>query len=90
MCACDSTDEHGLQRRDDPVEERVKKSVVTAAKDTWEIYFSRLFPASVRTPRKAGGKDIPVEKRKKEMTLLFDVTLKSLPFLLVNSRSCAE
>lgn len=32
----------------DPVEEHVKKTVVTAARETWEIYFSRLFPASVR------------------------------------------
>jgi len=32
----------------DPVEERVKKTIVTAARETWEIYFSRLFPASVR------------------------------------------
>lgn len=32
----------------DPVEERVKKIIVTAARETWEIYFSRLFPASVR------------------------------------------
>ncbi|KAM7394545.1 hypothetical protein PAMP_021340 [Pampus punctatissimus] len=30
----------------DPVEEHVKKSIVTAARETWEIYFSRLFPAS--------------------------------------------
>uniref|UniRef100_A0A3P9C3T6 Myosin XVA n=1 Tax=Maylandia zebra TaxID=106582 RepID=A0A3P9C3T6_9CICH len=30
----------------DPVEEHVKKTVVTAARETWEIYFSRLFPAS--------------------------------------------
>lgn len=32
----------------DPVEEHVKKTIVTAARETWEIYFSRLFPASVR------------------------------------------
>lgn len=31
----------------DPVEEHVKKTIVTAARETWEIYFSRLFPASV-------------------------------------------
>lgn len=28
-------------------DENVKKKVVTMAKDSWEIYFSRLFPASV-------------------------------------------
>lgn len=31
----------------DPVEEHVKKTIVSAARETWEIYFSRLFPASV-------------------------------------------
>lgn len=39
---------HGVERNMDPVEEHVKKTVVTAARETWEIYFSRLFPASVR------------------------------------------
>ncbi|KAF0037130.1 hypothetical protein F2P81_010004 [Scophthalmus maximus] len=39
--------QHGVQQNMDPVEERVKKAVVTAARETWEIYFSRLFPASV-------------------------------------------
>ncbi|XP_077381905.1 unconventional myosin-XV [Festucalex cinctus] len=39
-------DEHGVRQNTDPVEERVKKAIVTAARDTWEIYFSRLFPAS--------------------------------------------
>uniref|UniRef100_A0A8D3BS95 Myosin XVAb n=1 Tax=Scophthalmus maximus TaxID=52904 RepID=A0A8D3BS95_SCOMX len=38
--------QHGVQQNMDPVEERVKKAVVTAARETWEIYFSRLFPAS--------------------------------------------
>ncbi|KAM8842059.1 uncharacterized protein myo15ab isoform 4-T5 [Synchiropus picturatus] len=46
---------HGVQQNMDPVEEHVKKSVVTAARETWEIYFSRLFPASVRS-QILGGK----------------------------------
>nr|XP_020478442.1 LOW QUALITY PROTEIN: unconventional myosin-XV-like [Monopterus albus] len=37
---------HGVKQNMDPVEEHVKKTIVTAAKETWEIYFSRLFPAS--------------------------------------------
>nr|XP_029135166.1 unconventional myosin-XV-like [Labrus bergylta] len=37
---------HGVEQNMDPVEEHVKKRVVTAARETWEIYFSRLFPAS--------------------------------------------
>ncbi|XP_023814203.1 unconventional myosin-XV-like [Oryzias latipes] len=37
---------HGVQQNMDPVEEHVKKTVVTAARETWQIYFSRLFPAS--------------------------------------------
>ncbi|XP_022593788.1 unconventional myosin-XV-like [Seriola dumerili] len=37
---------HGVEQNMDPVEEHVKKTVVTAARETWEIYFSRLFPAS--------------------------------------------
>ncbi|XP_061685358.1 unconventional myosin-XV [Syngnathoides biaculeatus] len=39
-------DEHRVQQNTDPVEEHVKKTIVTAARNTWEIYFSRLFPAS--------------------------------------------
>ncbi|XP_061534898.1 unconventional myosin-XV [Phycodurus eques] len=39
-------DEHGVQQNTDPVQEHVKKTIITAARDTWEIYFSRLFPAS--------------------------------------------
>ncbi|XP_044046114.1 unconventional myosin-XV isoform X3 [Siniperca chuatsi] len=37
---------HGIKQNMDPVEEHVKKTIVTAARETWEIYFSRLFPAS--------------------------------------------
>ena len=29
-------------------DEEVKKKAITMAKDSWDIYFSRLFPASVR------------------------------------------
>lgn len=42
------TAKHGVEQNMDPVEEHVKKTIVTAARETWEIYFSRLFPASVR------------------------------------------
>lgn len=41
------TAKHGVEQNMDPVEEHVKKTIVTAARETWEIYFSRLFPASV-------------------------------------------
>ncbi|KAM4749909.1 unconventional myosin-XV [Anableps anableps] len=37
---------HGVEQNMDPVEEHVKKTIVTSARETWEIYFSRLFPAS--------------------------------------------
>ncbi|KAA8595238.1 hypothetical protein FQN60_012373 [Etheostoma spectabile] len=37
---------HEVEQNMDPVEEHVKKTIVTAARETWEIYFSRLFPAS--------------------------------------------
>ncbi|XP_075948058.1 unconventional myosin-XV [Anarhichas minor] len=37
---------HGVEQNMDPVEEHVKKTIVSAARETWEIYFSRLFPAS--------------------------------------------
>ena len=39
---------HAVEQNMDPVEEHVKKTIVKAARETWEIYFSRLFPASVR------------------------------------------
>ncbi|XP_028303243.1 unconventional myosin-XV isoform X2 [Gouania willdenowi] len=37
---------HGIEQNMDPVTEQVKKTIVTTARETWEIYFSRLFPAS--------------------------------------------
>ncbi|KAK5899254.1 hypothetical protein CesoFtcFv8_008750 [Champsocephalus esox] len=37
---------HAVEQNTDPVEEHVKKTIVTAARESWEIYFSRLFPAS--------------------------------------------
>ncbi|XP_029285862.1 unconventional myosin-XV [Cottoperca gobio] len=37
---------HGVEQNVAPVEEHVKKTIVTAARETWEIYFSRLYPAS--------------------------------------------
>ncbi|KAM9857023.1 unconventional myosin-XV [Aulostomus maculatus] len=37
---------HGVEQNMDPVDEHVKKTIVMAARETWEIYFSRLFPAS--------------------------------------------
>lgn len=30
--------------------ESVKRAVVSTARDSWEVYFSRLFPATVRAP----------------------------------------
>ena len=39
----DSQVDHVSGTQDD----NIKKKVVTMAKDSWEIYFSRLFPASV-------------------------------------------
>jgi hypothetical protein len=32
------------------VTESVKRTVVSIARDSWEVYFSRLFPATVRAP----------------------------------------
>lgn len=40
--------------------ESVKKEIVAAARDGCEVYFSRLFPATVRTQPWDGGGDIPV------------------------------
>ncbi|KAI4832816.1 hypothetical protein KUCAC02_015760, partial [Chaenocephalus aceratus] len=39
---------HAVEQNTDPVEEHVKKTIVTAARETWEIYFSRLFPAGIK------------------------------------------
>uniref|UniRef100_A0A3B3TDM0 Myosin XVA n=1 Tax=Paramormyrops kingsleyae TaxID=1676925 RepID=A0A3B3TDM0_9TELE len=38
--------ENRIELSSAPPDEGVKKKVVTTARDTWEIYFSRLFPAS--------------------------------------------
>ncbi|KAG7460008.1 hypothetical protein MATL_G00216600 [Megalops atlanticus] len=38
--------ENQIEQSSDIQDEGVKKKVVTAARDSWEIYFSRLFPAS--------------------------------------------
>ncbi|XP_042171238.1 unconventional myosin-XV-like isoform X1 [Oncorhynchus tshawytscha] len=39
-------EKHGVERNTDTVDEAVKKEVVTVAKESWDIYFSCLFPAS--------------------------------------------
>ncbi|KAK6288463.1 hypothetical protein J4Q44_G00388370, partial [Coregonus suidteri] len=39
-------EEHQVGHGGDTQDERVKKNIVTTARDSWEIYFSRLFPAS--------------------------------------------
>ncbi|KAK6312617.1 hypothetical protein J4Q44_G00182810, partial [Coregonus suidteri] len=39
-------EEHQVGQGGDTQDERVKKNIVTTARDSWEIYFSRLFPAS--------------------------------------------
>uniref|UniRef100_A0A8C1Z402 Myosin XVAb n=1 Tax=Cyprinus carpio TaxID=7962 RepID=A0A8C1Z402_CYPCA len=38
--------QYGIEPNTDVQDESVKKSVITAARESWEIYFSRLFPAS--------------------------------------------
>ncbi|XP_034150391.1 unconventional myosin-XV [Esox lucius] len=39
-------EKHHIDQNMDRVDESVKKAVVTAARESWDIYFSRLFPAS--------------------------------------------
>lgn len=39
--------QYGIEPNTDVPDETVKKAVVAAARESWEIYFSRLFPASV-------------------------------------------
>ncbi|TRY64413.1 hypothetical protein DNTS_017109, partial [Danionella cerebrum] len=38
--------QYGIEPNSDVQDESVKKAVIAAARDSWEIYFSRLFPAS--------------------------------------------
>ncbi|XP_058637959.1 LOW QUALITY PROTEIN: unconventional myosin-XV [Onychostoma macrolepis] len=38
--------QYGIEPNTDVQDESVKKAVITAARESWEIYFSRLFPAS--------------------------------------------
>ncbi|KAJ8001329.1 hypothetical protein DPEC_G00168410 [Dallia pectoralis] len=39
-------EQYHIDQNMDSVDESVKKAVVTAARESWDIYFSRLFPAS--------------------------------------------
>ncbi|XP_076846163.1 unconventional myosin-XV [Brachyhypopomus gauderio] len=38
--------QHKIEQNADVQDESVKKTIVTAARESWEIYFSRLYPAS--------------------------------------------
>lgn len=41
------TARHKIEPNTNAHDDAVKKAVISAARESWEIYFSRLFPASV-------------------------------------------